>query len=114
MKPPIVLKSWMINSRSIKARSTFSFASFTRLEKFLALQILAQHFFRFGDLLVDLHVGDHLVVDHGGDAVSEKLPVRGGHKAKCCRHPHQQVDRHDELKVIGAPHYGELFKETTP
>ena len=75
----------MISSRSISALSTLSLASLHALEKLLALQILAQQFFRFGHLLVDLDVGDDLVVDHGGDAVGEELRARRRGEAEGAR-----------------------------
>ncbi len=83
----------MISSRSIKALQHVQLGLLHALEKFLALEVLAQELFRFRHLLVDLDVGDDLVVDHGGDAVGETAGrAGGGNEAKSHRRPHKQVD----------------------
>jgi hypothetical protein len=81
------------------------------VEELLALQILAQQLFGLGDLLVDLQVGDDLVVDHRGDAVGEQLAARGSGAERERARP--EDERYDNAELVKPPDAGNFCKEAT-
>ena len=62
------------------------------LEKLLAGEALTQHLFGFRHLLIDLDVGDDLVIDYSGNTVGQQLGPGGRREQKAQSRPNNDVD----------------------